>query len=579
MISRVEFLRYRGFRKFQVEFASGAVLVGANSAGKSTIAEALALADKCTRIAQRKTPNMRVVDGGMSVNAYAFQASDSDTDPVHHEFSRESARATVVWSSGARLHMVWPEGDDYGMQQGFFWLEQADGGQPKATAVAKLFSPITIIPVLTPLDQVEDLKNAKYINSMVSTRLASRHFRNHLYLMKQNGGLQEFIDFAEPWLPEIFLSEVILDTSADRLGVFYGERASRIPKELAWAGDGVQIWLQLVWHIYRTKGSPTIVLDEPEVYLHPDLQRRLVRLLDDCDAQIILATHSSEVITESPPSSVVWIDRGKRTGKRVTAPSKLAGVADGLGTNYNLALVRATRSKMVIAAEADDVRIIRTLARSVGARSIWAEDNVSLIPIRSFSDWAGSAPLVWMAKDVLTDVETFACILNSDCRPPAFNNKVAAELSAAGVYAKVSPWRELLNCLLQGPILSRASGADVDVMAYRLADAVNDVFPEGNERIQAHRVKFGDGNSDESEGLSIAGGRTADMLMDRLAIVSPALVLARLNEWLVPAGYKELTPLSIARATDASDLPAELIETLLDLEGAVSPPTESLHVR
>jgi len=51
------------------------------------------------------------------------------------------------------------------------------------------------------------------------------------------------------------------------LDVFYQEADSRIPKELVWAGDGIQVWLQLLYHVYRVQNCETIVLDEPEVYL------------------------------------------------------------------------------------------------------------------------------------------------------------------------------------------------------------------------------------------------------------------------------------------------------------------------
>ena len=68
--------------------------------------------------------------------------------------------------------------------------------------------------------------------------------------------------FCKPWLPEIELLDVSLAHLANRLAVFYSEAGSRVPKELAWAGDGIQIWVQLLWHLFRAREATTIVLDE-----------------------------------------------------------------------------------------------------------------------------------------------------------------------------------------------------------------------------------------------------------------------------------------------------------------------------
>jgi predicted ATPase len=154
--------------------------------------------------------------------------------------------------------------------------------------------------------------------------------------MAKNNTGDTFKEFCRLWLPEIELLDVSLNAGADRLAVFYSETGSRVPKELAWAGDGIQIWVQLLWHLFRAQGSVTIVLDEPEVYLHPDLQRRLVRLLDGTSAQIILASHSGDVIAEAPPGSVLWVDRRLGTACRAKSQQSLTHLSACLGSSYNL---------------------------------------------------------------------------------------------------------------------------------------------------------------------------------------------------------------------------------------------------
>ena len=43
------------------------------------------------------------------------------------------------------------------------------------------------------------------------------------------------------------------------------------PAEIGLMGSGMQMWLQIVWFICRVDNNATVILDEPDVYMHPDL--------------------------------------------------------------------------------------------------------------------------------------------------------------------------------------------------------------------------------------------------------------------------------------------------------------------
>ncbi len=49
-----------------------------------------------------------------------------------------------------------------------------------------------------------------------------------------------------------------------------------------------------MWFVARTRGYATVILDEPDVYMHADLQRKLIRLLRNRYPQIVIAaTHGN----------------------------------------------------------------------------------------------------------------------------------------------------------------------------------------------------------------------------------------------------------------------------------------------
>src|ERR1041385_2554380 len=89
-----------------------------------------------------------------------------------------------------------------------------------------------------------------------------------------------------------------IDTSHEkpRLHMFCPEE--RIPREIYWAGFGFHVWCQMLTFILKEAASTLLVIDEPDIYLHSDLQRQLVHILRDLDLQVVIATHSVEIITE-----------------------------------------------------------------------------------------------------------------------------------------------------------------------------------------------------------------------------------------------------------------------------------------
>ena len=64
------------------------------------------------------------------------------------------------------------------------------------------------------------------------------------------------------------------------------------PREIHWSGFGFQVWLQILLQLARGNGDSVLVLDEPDIYLHADLQRRLLRLVGERFPQYFIATCS-----------------------------------------------------------------------------------------------------------------------------------------------------------------------------------------------------------------------------------------------------------------------------------------------
>ncbi len=69
-------------------------------------------------------------------------------------------------------------------------------------------------------------------------------------------------------------------------------------------GHGLQIWLQVIWFLTLFNSSEIIILDEPDVYMHADIQKRLIRFIKNKFPQVIVTTHSIEIMSEVEPEDI-----------------------------------------------------------------------------------------------------------------------------------------------------------------------------------------------------------------------------------------------------------------------------------
>lgn len=167
---------------------------------------------------------------------------------------------------------------------------------------------IHIQPQLGPLRLEERLLARESVEAAVDTRLSSWHFRNEMSLMSEK--FEDFKKLAEETWPDLRvhdLEEGSNEACERTLSLML--RDGDFTAEVGWMGHGLQMWLQTMWFLARVPLHSTVILDEPDVYMHPDLQRKLYRLVRDRYAQTIVATHSVEIMAEAEPSDLLVINR------------------------------------------------------------------------------------------------------------------------------------------------------------------------------------------------------------------------------------------------------------------------------
>lgn len=577
MLRQLRLVNFRSFRDFTVTFGDGAFLVGPNNAGKSTLLTALRVSDVLLRFASRRRSEFMAVDGDINRHAYPviLREFPAIRDSLRYEFGDAEARLELVWRNGAKLVAVWPEEGGGEDADGFFYLVQPSGVAAKTPKqVREGFPPLGIVPILGPVEHAENVLADDYVKLNIAGRLSSRHFRNQLRLLKDDNRLAAFFDWARPWMGDVtfdVLSQTHLGDGTV-VGAYFFESGSRIPKEIVWAGDGIQVWLQLLYHVFRVKDHEVIVLDEPEVYLHPDLQRRLVHLLESTDRQVVVATHSTEMVAESDGRLTVLIDRSKRRAVRAKTDADYEMLSAALGTAFNLRLGRALRSRVAVFVEGHDMSVLRRFAHTLGLSALESEVGITIIPLKGYSHWGQVEPFKWLLDELLPDAIKTVVILDRDYRSEVTCDTVEAKFTAASIQAHIWKRKELESYLLNPAVISRISGASTAEIGKWLVEIAATFESDVFSRLLDDRMRSEVNSQNHAVSVTSAFKPEFDIFWadpeHRLFACPPKQVLSALNSRLQSNSYKPVSSVALARSHRRSEIPAEVVALLTEIEAA-----------
>ncbi|MDX2854533.1 AAA family ATPase [Streptomyces sp. PA03-3a] len=580
MLKKLRLSHFKGFAEFEINFGRQAILVGPNNAGKSTIISALRLAAEQVSYARRRNCQDRFnLDGnrwavGHPLSNRVGNPSGFVDENIRHEFRESETRLELTFTSGATLKSIWPVDEPP-----FFCLIKGDGSFISTTVNARSATPsIGVVPTLTPVQHREPILTEKYVRENQTTRLSSSHFRNQLYYLKRADpdSYFELVSFILENTPEIQELDVESSSAGDsaELDLYFTETATRSEKELFWAGDGLQIWLQVLAHLYRHRAAKTLVLDEPDVFLHPDLQRRLVNVLEERNQQWILATHAPEILAEARRDSVILVDRTRKNARHLRDSKSLDQATHSLGSGFNLGVARALRSKVALFVEGQDMKVLRNVARRVGAKKLAGEKEVAVIPLGGFDKWPQAGSFATLSTSLLGDAVQVYVILDRDNRTDGQAFDVTSSLASSGVRCHVWQKKELESYFLIPGAISRLSGADLSVAEMLLDEAIGELKVDAQSQFLWRRQTDLVSKNAHAMDVTRAALPEFDVLWNdkqaRAAMVPPKKVFSVLNAKLLAGGHGPVSVRSISNNMQAEEVVPELRDLLLEIEGAIA---------
>lgn len=135
-------------------------------------------------------------------------------------------------------------------------------------------------------------------------------------------------------------------------------------RDLMVEGSGFLQWLS-VFALATDPEIDVLLLDEPDAHLHSSLQEQLLQSLRDIASatgkQILIATHSTEILRNAEPSDILHIR--ERGGRYLVEEKQKIGLLAGLGSDYAPRVDRAKRTKRILFLEGrSDSPVLRALA-------------------------------------------------------------------------------------------------------------------------------------------------------------------------------------------------------------------------
>lgn len=377
---------------------------------------------------------------------------------------------------------------------------------------------------------------------------------------------KEFKILAEQTWPGLRVRSLDYDSTISDYISFLIEDV-KFPAEIGLMGSGIQMWLQIIWFICRSQGSQTIILDEPDVYMHPDLQLRILKLVKSLYKQVIIATHSVEIITNVSPRDIVTIDKKDRQMRYANQLSAVQDIVDDIGSAYNLSLTKLNSANKCIFVEGEDIKILQQFYNILYPNNINILDTIPSLPLGGFkriNEAFGAAKLFY--ESTKGYYKCFAILDRDyyiDCQIDEQKKKALDNHLLLHIWSR----KELENYIIVPEVLFRLLHSSGE----KLEDFINkyelliDTFK--NDIIDSYTTKIQENDRGLAAGTS--AGQARDYvnskwtnLEDKLYLVPGKDLLRASNKWMTENYKVSCSMRSIFNVMKPDDIDPEIIQVL-----------------
>lgn len=457
------------FNEYVVEFpttdAACILLTGKNNAGKTTIIRALKFINNALRFARGSSKSFKR-------ELLKKDLPSTNLQRFIYRFKDEQAEIQATFDNDKVVTVI------------------LDGSRDTVTVDVPAYSHsmsdlFGFLPPLGQLLEEEQLLTNRNVLNYLDTTTAPHHLRNHLYHLINVDQYRLIKQIIKNSWQGIELQNCTHDIPTNLLTCIYKD--GDFYYEIAWSGQGLQIWLQIVTHLVRLSDHPILVFDEPEIFLHPQKQHGLIELVHDYySGCALIATHSSELISNVDISHIIFINKDleKSTLRKASDRNALEKIRRSIGSSFNLYASQFEDVESLIATEHQlYYEIIQSLASQCGYTK-----KTQLIKLSGFTRWKDSINYrnsysMFFGKDI-----ECAVLLDRDYYPQEYLDSITNQLKAFHIKATFTPGKEIENLFLEEDFLTSLLPDSAN--ASSLSEFLDSIYKHDKEICKSKYAEF-----------------------------------------------------------------------------------------
>lgn len=563
MIRKLTLKNYRCFENSEIDFRNISVIVGNNNAGKSTLIEALRIVGfasykfKHTNyVPPPRDLELPATVRGMNLNIEHLKI---DLRTIVYQYKEAFAQITAFFDNKTIIRVY------LSSEFVFAYIEVNEKIITKKYDALKINDlNLYIMPQIGLIREDEPMLSNETVQRDMSTRLSSRHFRNELFLYKSQH-FQTFREIAQSTWPGLRISDLSYNADENKIELMVYD--ANYAAEIGLMGSGLQMWLQIIWFISRCPLEGTVVLDEPDVYMHPDLQRKILKIVQNKFRQVIIATHSVEIISGVEPYQIVTIDKKTRKMQYAGNYKAVQEIINNLGSNHNLSLVRLGNMKKCVFVEGKDIKTLTKFQSILFPNNQLSLDQLPTVELGGwsrFDEALGAARLFF--DETKGEIETY-CILDRDYHTDTEITELYRK--AAESHLKLHVWerKEIENYILTPNSIFKVADLEADLFDSfidGLFEALNTLREETLGGIMDHLA-----SCDKSKTPSYFYKVAEDVLNPRwntlegrLSVANGKSLISTINAWIRSKYRKSCSRTKLINALSPEDIPQEVKELI-----------------